>query len=251
MFRSVFSLGILLVLVGAAVITTPDFALAQHRGGGLRGGAHFSGVPFGGARFGGYRGGYIGGYRYGFAHSYYPYRGYGYGYYPYSGFNYFPYSGSNYFPYSGYNYNPSYTFNPYIYNTYPYTYSGATYDPGYYGYGMPSNPDAYTYGTLPSATYQAYYPSVTATTLPAPTQLDNKAHISVSAPANGEIWFDGTKATSTGAVRHYVSPPLEAGIRYTYVVAACWNENGQEMKQAQKVVVTAGAQVNVSFPVTP
>jgi uncharacterized protein (TIGR03000 family) len=226
MLRNVFSFGSLLLLVGAALIATPDFALAQHGGGGHMGGGHFGGGHLGGARIGGYHAGFNhAGYHYSPAHNYYPH----YGYHHYDNHDGF----RHYYPYYGYGYSTS-----------PYAWSAPDYDSGYY-------PDYYTWGTQPSAGYQAYNPPATVTAQPAPAQLDNTSHISVSAPTNAEIWFNGTKTTSTGSVRNYESPALEPGIRYTYEVHARWSENGQQMKQTQQVAVTAGAHVSVSFPVPP
>jgi uncharacterized protein (TIGR03000 family) len=82
-------------------------------------------------------------------------------------------------------------------------------------------------------------------------QPDNSAHVTVSAPPDAAIWFDGTKTASTGSVREYQSPPLPPGNRYSYEVRARWNENGHEVTQTQKVEVTARAHVNVDFPLPP
>jgi uncharacterized protein (TIGR03000 family) len=116
-------------------------------------------------------------------------------------------------------------------------------DAGYYG--TVGDAPAYSNG------YQAYYPPTAAAPDTAPAQLDNTAHVTVTAPSGAEISFDGTKTTSTGAVREYQSPPLTPGGRYTYEIQARWNDNGHEVTQTQRVRVTAGAHVNVSFPVPP
>jgi uncharacterized protein (TIGR03000 family) len=243
MLRNVFTFGSLLLLVGAALIATPDFALAQRGGGGHMGGGHFGGGHVGGGRFGGYGGGFrSAGYHSSYAHSYAPH--YGYHHYDnHAGYH-------HYYPSYGYGY------GYYPYNDYsvPYTSSAPVYDWGNYepyGYGTQIFPDYNTLGTQPSAGSQAYYPPATVTAQPVPAQIDNTSHISVSAPANAEIWIDGTKTTSTGSVRNYQSPALEPGTRYAYEVEARWNENGQEMKQTQRVAVTAGAHVSVRFPVPP
>jgi uncharacterized protein (TIGR03000 family) len=88
------------------------------------------------------------------------------------------------------------------------------------------------------------YGSSTATALP-----DTRAHVTVSVPADAEIWFNDTKTTVTGAIREYESPPLTPGDRYTYDVRARWNEDGHGVTQTQQVHVTAGNRVNVYFPV--
>ena len=68
-------------------------------------------------------------------------------------------------------------------------------------------------------------------------------------PRNARVWFDGVLTTSTGSVREYQSPPVTPGQRYTYQIQARWNDNGQERTQTQQVEVTAGAHVNLRFPV--
>lgn len=137
----------------------------------------------------------------------------------------------------GYPYYGSYGYSYPSYTPYPDVGSSPTYDPGYSGYEgdvTPSYPDG----------YQAYYPPDAA-----PAQPDNTAHVIVSLPSDAELLFDGTKTTSAGSVREYQSPPLTPGRRYTYELRARWSENGQEVTQTQQVGVTAGAHVNVSFPV--
>src|SRR5439155_12546832 len=84
-----------------------------------------------------------------------------------------------------------------------------------------------------------------------PAQPSNTAHVTVTVPADAEIWFQGTKTTSTGAVREYQSPPLAPGTRYTYELRARWSQNGHEVTQTQQVEVTAGIRVNAHFPVKP
>jgi uncharacterized protein (TIGR03000 family) len=253
MFGKAFSFGGLLLLAGAAVLVTPGSGLAQHHGGGGHGGGfhggfshgggfHHGGFSHGGFNHGFHHGGFNhsfnhgfhhdgfhDGFHHGFHHGGWWYPGY-YGYYgawP-SYYGSYPYSG-----YSGY---------------YPYTYSpdwsSPAYDSGYYGsYG----------GVTPSYSdgYQAYYPPATVAPNAASAQSDETAHVTVSAPSDAEVWFDGTKTTSTGSVREYQSPPLTPGSQYTYEVRARWNENGQKVTQTQQVKVTAGAHISVKFPLQP
>jgi uncharacterized protein (TIGR03000 family) len=77
---------------------------------------------------------------------------------------------------------------------------------------------------------------------------DSPANLTVTVPADAELWFDGTKTVSTGPVRLFHSPPLEPGRRYTYDIRARWQEDGRDVTQTQTVPVTAGADHNVSFP---
>jgi uncharacterized protein (TIGR03000 family) len=227
MLRNIFSSGGVLLLVGAAVLATPGSGWAQHRGGG----------HFGGAHVGGYRG--IG--HYGFSHGY-GHVGYGYHH------SYGPYYGSygSYYPYySSYPYNyayPSYSSYSNYPSTNPYNYGGSstTTSSGYF----------FNYGDAGPSTAnlnQDNFPAGTAQ--PAAAQTDNRARVNVSVPADAEITFNGAKTTSTGSVRKFQSPPLTPGKQYSYEVQARWIENGKEVTQTQEVQVTAGANLDVRFPV--
>jgi uncharacterized protein (TIGR03000 family) len=234
MFLKVFSFGGLLLLAGAMVLVTPD--LGQARGSGGHGGGGFRGGHVGGAHFGGFRGGHggagqFGGYRGGFYG--HPYAHYGYGRY-FGGYGgYYPFYGTyNAYPYYG-NYG--------YYNPSSYALPDGTDYSGSYGDATPSYLDR-SLATVPQAGgYQSYYPS-------AAGQADTSAHVTVTAPPDTRLWFENTLTTSTGPVREFNSPPLTPGNRYSYEVKASWNENGQEVTQTQRVAVTPGAHVNVTFP---
>jgi uncharacterized protein (TIGR03000 family) len=226
MFRKAFSFGGLLLLAGAAVLVTPGSGQAQHRGGG--------------GHFGGFHGGFQHGFHGGFHHGF---RGFHHGFHHrfHDGFHHRFHGGRWWFPrnYGYYGAWPYYGYYPYYgySNYYPYTsssdWSSPAYDSGYYGSyedGTSSSQDSDLSGTAQPAT---------------------RAKITVSVPADAEIWFNGTRMTSTGSVREYQSPPLTPGSQYTYKVRARWNENGHEVTQTQQVKVTAGAHVSVKFPVHP
>jgi len=240
MFRKALSVGGVLLLAGATVVVTPGSSQAQHRGGGGHGGG-FHGGGFRGGSFnhgsfhgGGFRGGsfnhgsfHHGGFHHGGFH--HGSRGWYPGYYGYYG-GWPNYYGS--YPYGGY--------SDYYPSTYSSDWSSPAYNSGYY----PSNSAYYpSYGSGISSYPDSY--------APATAQAGAIAHVTVSVPADAEIWFDGSKTTSTGSVREYQSPALTPGNRYAYEVRARWYENGQEVTQTQQVQVTAGSHVNVQFPVQP
>jgi uncharacterized protein (TIGR03000 family) len=228
MIRKMLLTGGLVLLTGALLLTMPGFG--QARGGGHAGGGHFGGGHFGGAHFGG---GHYGGFYHGDAH---------YGGYRYGGYHY----GRSYGRY-GYPYYGGYGYYPYSYGSYGYSYpsydwSIPTYDSGYagtYGDGATS--------ALPSAgAYQAFYPPATDS-----TPSDTSAHVTITVPAGAQVWFDDHPTTTTGSVRQFDSPALKPGSKYSYEIRARWNDNGHEVTQTQKVGVTAGAHVDVKFPVAP
>jgi uncharacterized protein (TIGR03000 family) len=211
MFRKAFSFGGLLLLAGALVLVTPGSGQAQRHGGGGSRGGGFRGGGFHG---GGFNRGFHAGFNRGFHHGGFHHGGLWW--YP-RYYGYYPYYGySNYYPY-----------------TYSYGSSSPAYDSGDYG----------SYGDVTS--------SYLGSDLSATAQPDTSAHVTVSVPADAEIWIDDTKTTSTGAVREYQSPPLTPGIQYTYEVRARWDENGHEVTQTRQVAVTAGTRVNVQFPLQP
>ena len=72
--------------------------------------------------------------------------------------------------------------------------------------------------------------------------------IQVHAPANAEIWFEGSKTSQTGSVRNFVSPPLTSGKTFSYDVRAHWTDsNGKAVDKTQTVKIQAGGRSNVSF----
>jgi uncharacterized protein (TIGR03000 family) len=232
MFRKALSFGIMLVLAGAAVFGTPSSGLAQRHGGG---------------------------YRYGYPQTYsYRHNGY-YSQYPsyryYAGYGYYPNYYSEYSPFavsgSGYDLGYSNSNGAVVADAYPYDnprLQPDLRDSGSYGAVTPTNPyGSFSYSPSAARNQTLYYPSSTFTLDNTLAQSNTTAHITVTVPANGEVWFNGSETTSTGTVREYQSPPLTPGSRYTYEVRVRWNANGHEVTQTQRVGVTAGAHVNVSF----
>jgi uncharacterized protein (TIGR03000 family) len=56
-----------------------------------------------------------------------------------------------------------------------------------------------------------------------------------------EVLFDGVMTKQTGAVRRYVSPPLEPGKAFSYTVTAKWEPNNYtKITRSHKVTVRAG-----------
>jgi uncharacterized protein (TIGR03000 family) len=73
------------------------------------------------------------------------------------------------------------------------------------------------------------------------------ASISVSVPADAEIWFDDAKTTQSGALRQFVSPPLTAGATYFYELKARWTEDGKAVTRSRRIAAHAGEVIDVSF----
>jgi uncharacterized protein (TIGR03000 family) len=226
MFRNAFlSAGGL--FLSAAILLGTAAPTEAARFGGFRGGA----VGFRGG-FGGFRGGF-GGYR-GLA-----WRAYGPQLYAANRLNYkldralygSYYRAYGYGPYGLYGY-PYYGYPYYGYPVYDYSLYGA---PGY------SNEFASWYSPTASSAGQGYGAEES-------TASDTVAHLSVTVPSSAEIWFDGAATTSAGTVRDFTTPPLQPGQQYSYEVRARWQENGHDVTQSKKVTVSAGAYVQIAFP---
>jgi uncharacterized protein (TIGR03000 family) len=122
---------------------------------------------------------------------------------------------------------------------------------GFYGMDFASYRGSYPRESIylsPSGGSPTSQPSG-ASTLPAPA--DTSAHLTVTVPAHAEVWFGGAAMHATGSVRRFVSPPLLPAQRYVYHIRARWVENGHEVTQARQVEVTAGAHIDLYFPLPP
>ncbi len=86
---------------------------------------------------------------------------------------------------------------------------------------------------------------------PPPPEVDpalSTAHITVKVPADAVLWFNGQRTAKKGTDRRFVSPPLTPGRRYTYVLRARWEKNGQSFTQTRRIPVFAGDRVTLEFP---
>jgi uncharacterized protein (TIGR03000 family) len=223
MFQKLRIYGSTLIFAGVIAIATPEFAWAQHgghgggghMGGGFAGGGHFGG-GFGGGHFGGGFGGHYGGLNHGGFHD-----GHHDGFHHHRHFGNFPYYGGYYYPYGSYYPDYSYYQN---------------YDSGYYDRYADQTPtysDPNSAVTPPSAANQT---------------SDGAGHVTVGVPPDALVWFDQKATKSTGAVREFETPPMNSGGQYTYQIKATWKQDGREVTQTQKVQLSAGAHVTVTFP---
>jgi uncharacterized protein (TIGR03000 family) len=81
------------------------------------------------------------------------------------------------------------------------------------------------------------------------TAVAMPARITVTVPADARVLVDGTPTSSTGTYRRFHSPPLDPGSTYSYKFSVRWNEAGKEVTQTRSVDVTAGANVDLRFPI--
>jgi uncharacterized protein (TIGR03000 family) len=82
---------------------------------------------------------------------------------------------------------------------------------------------------------------------PAPAGGDDTAKITVSLPADAELYVDGHETKETGPERDFVTPPLARGTDYSYSIRAVWTEDGRPVERTRKVSFQAGSLVRVDF----
>jgi uncharacterized protein (TIGR03000 family) len=129
--------------------------------------------------------------------------------------------------------------------SYPWGYS--RYD---YGYGAPYYQGGYYYG--PPEGYAAAPTAPTDQAPPAdPYHESTDPHVTnveIRLPANATLWINGQASTTTGAVRHFYSPPLAEGETYTYEFHAGWTDaNGRPVERTKNLDVKAGSFMGVDF----
>lgn len=236
------------LLVTALLPFAATTAEAQHRGGGGHpgGGRPGGGYPGGGAYGGAYRGyGYPGGY-YGPRNTY--------------GLNVSPYGVNFGYRYSSPNVGVGVTLGTgglgYGYGGYGGYYGG--YRPSYYGgypYGLSSwsfaspysYPLAYS-APATSALVGAAIPVVPSTSPPPADPIPgNVAFVEVRVPDGAQVWLGPTPSDQTGPVRTFVSPPLDTGYDYSYVIRVRWSENGTPMTRERKVPVRVGDRLSIDM----
>jgi uncharacterized protein (TIGR03000 family) len=121
----------------------------------------------------------------------------------------------------GYGYPYSYGYHPYTDYTYPYTSSSVPVTTEYSSFYSPSAEAAQT--------------------------SDQNVQLNVQVPPDAKVWIDGYQTKETGALRHYVSPPLTPGKNYSYELRASWTANGQPVDRTRRVTVHAGDVINLNM----
>jgi uncharacterized protein (TIGR03000 family) len=116
--------------------------------------------------------------------------------------------------------------------------------------------------SVPSAAYFTYgrtsYTTVSPSPIPvyapprmpyAPLPLGTPltALIKAQVPLDAEVWLEGHKMRSGGALRHYRSPPLDPAKGYVYEVRARWLVDGKPVEDLRQIAIRAGATIVVDF----
>lgn len=76
---------------------------------------------------------------------------------------------------------------------------------------------------------------------------EHQAIVDVAAPPMAKVWVGDVLCEHVGGHRMFMSPPLETGKKYTYMVRAAWKDKGKEVSREEKVTFQGGEQVIVDF----
>jgi uncharacterized protein (TIGR03000 family) len=137
-------------------------------------------------------------------------------------------------------------------------YGGGCYGGGGYSYG--NAPGGYGYATFPDYAPYTGAPGTIVTSPTNPTygtpqmirpegmaENATSAQLSVKLPASAQLAIDGRPTTSTGESRQFVTPPLEQGKDFTYVLTGKMTREGKEVRAEKKVTVRAGRNTEVTL----
>jgi uncharacterized protein (TIGR03000 family) len=74
-----------------------------------------------------------------------------------------------------------------------------------------------------------------------------RATVVVRLPADAKLSADGTPLKMTGAERKFVTPPLPAGMEYTYRFTVEYDRDGRTVSESRNVAVRGGGSERVEF----
>lgn len=129
--------------------------------------------------------------------------------------------------------------------------------PGGYGYGgydpIVASVGSAAYFTYGNTSYTTESPSPLPVYaprppfVPLPPPLPITALLKVRVQPDAEVWLDGQKMRSTGAVRHYRTPPLDPTKEFAYEVRSRWWIKDTPTEEVRHVAIRAGATAIVDF----
>jgi uncharacterized protein (TIGR03000 family) len=85
---------------------------------------------------------------------------------------------------------------------------------------------------------------------PADKGIPAPATLVVTLPADARLTIQGVETRSTASERTFISPALQPGQEYQYVLEATLTRHGKTEKKVEKVSVWAGreSKINIQFP---
>jgi uncharacterized protein (TIGR03000 family) len=75
----------------------------------------------------------------------------------------------------------------------------------------------------------------------------NFATVVIAAPAGTSVTVNGTPIAMKATEQSFLTPDLEPGANYSYVVEAKAVRDGETVSQSRKVMIAAGSSVRVDF----
>lgn len=117
--------------------------------------------------------------------------------------------------------------------------------------GAPEGPA--TYGpTIPSTTMPpATTPPATTTPMSFSTNETGSAVLSLVVPEDAQVFINGAPTQTQGIVRQYVSPDLQAGYAYDYVILVQVVRDGRMIEQTREVTLQHGQDQRLAFDSFP
>jgi uncharacterized protein (TIGR03000 family) len=73
------------------------------------------------------------------------------------------------------------------------------------------------------------------------------ANLEMKVPANASIWIDGQATTQPGTDRRFVSPPLQAGVHYSYDIRVQWTDGSRTLERSRHIRFEAGDDVRITL----
>jgi len=73
------------------------------------------------------------------------------------------------------------------------------------------------------------------------------AKVVVKLPADAKLTANGQATTTTSDRRVFVTPELESGRTYSYLLKMTVERDGKTVEESRKVLVHAGQETNVNF----
>lgn len=74
-----------------------------------------------------------------------------------------------------------------------------------------------------------------------------QARVAIQVPDDAEVEIEGVRMQQGGAVRDFVTPPLDPGKKYDYAIGAAWLENGKVISRQRMVNVQPGDNLDVDM----
>jgi uncharacterized protein (TIGR03000 family) len=90
-------------------------------------------------------------------------------------------------------------------------------------------------------------PKKSTTSIESEDETANVAKVVIAAPAGVSVSVNGTAVPMKSAEQAFVTPELEPGANYSYMVTAETVRDGKTLSTTRKVRVAAGQEVRVDF----